>query len=260
MSSLSRYIKYKVNAEGKVFETNNFGKCFVLEYRGATNVLVMFYKPKCIVKCTMKDLMEGKVKNPLYPSFYNKGYIGVGEYGGKDKQVYRLWLRLLERAYNENYHLKFPTYEDVEVCEEWLNFQNFAKWCYSQEFYNTNDHKGNTYQLDKDLLCKGNKIYAPETCCFIPAEINGLLIKNDKDRGEYPIGVYPNNDHTKFRAHVSCYGKLKSLGSFSTPEEAFQAYKKAKESHIKLVAEKWKGRIDEKTYKGLLSYEVEIGD
>ena len=68
------------------------------------------------------------------------------------------------------------SYKGVEVCEEWYNFQNFAEWCETQKFLNAKDVKGKSYQLDKDILVKGNKIYSPDTCCFVPPEINSLFI------------------------------------------------------------------------------------
>jgi hypothetical protein len=44
--------------------------------------------------------------------------------------------------------------------------------------------------LDKDILYKGNKIYSPDTCVFVPQEINALFVKNDANRGDLPIGVF----------------------------------------------------------------------
>ena len=46
----------------------------------------------------------------------------------------------------------------------------------------------------------------------------------------------------------------------STPEEAFQAYKVAKEAWIKEVADKWKDKLDPKVYKAMYEYQVEITD
>ena len=47
---------------------------------------------------------------------------------------------------------------------------------------------------------------------------------------------------------------------FKTSEEAFQAYKTAKEAYIKEVAERWKGKIDDKVYQALLEWKIEITD
>ena len=55
-------------------------------------------------------------------------------------------------------------------------------------------------------------------------------------------------------------GKQEFLGYFNTEIEAFNAYKKAKESFVKEQAEKWKGKIDERAYDALMNYEVEIDD
>ena len=53
---------------------------------------------------------------------------------------------------------------------------------------------------------------------------------------------------------------LKHVGYFNTEIEAFEAYKQAKENHLKEVAEKWKGKIDDRAYNALMEYQVEITD
>lgn len=50
------------------------------------------------------------------------------------------------------------------------------------------------------------------------------------------------------------------VGVYGTPEQAFQAYKKFKESYIKQVADEYKDKIPEKLYEALYKYEVEIDD
>ncbi len=52
----------------------------------------------------------------------------------------------------------------------------------------------------------------------------------------------------------------KEKRAFNTFEEAFQAYKIAKEEYIKEVANKWKGRITEQTYIALYNWKIEITD
>ena len=54
--------------------------------------------------------------------------------------------------------------------------------------------------------------------------------------------------------------KNKSVGSFDTPEEAFQAYKTEKENYIKEVADKYKNLISQKVYQSLYNYQIEITD
>ncbi len=54
--------------------------------------------------------------------------------------------------------------------------------------------------------------------------------------------------------------KQESLGRFQTEVEAFQAYKKAKETYIKEVANFYKDQISLKVYNTLMSYSVEMSD
>lgn len=251
--------KYREMLIGKKFQTTNCGICEVIDYKSSKQVTVKFYEPEYVTTCFLHQLRKGHVSNPFVPSRYNKGYLGEGEYSFKDKRVYGVWVNSLKRCYCNNTRYKFPTYVEAEVCEEWLNFQNFAKWCYEQQSFQLKDEKGRWYHLDKDILVKGNKIYSPETCCFVPQEINALLTLNDINRGEYPLGVSYIKNTGRFQVNLSS-NKNSYLGVFDTPEEAFIVYKKAKEDYIKEVAEKWKGEIDERAYQALLNYEVEIDD
>jgi len=116
------------------------------------------------------------------------------------------------------------------------------------------------WELDKDIIHKGSKLYSKDSCCFVPTEVNLLLTKCDNSRGEYPVGVYFDKPSGKFMARLRINGKMKYLGLFSTPEEAFFAYKLAKEAQIKAVAEKWKHLLDERVFQALLAYEVNIDD
>ena len=128
-------------------------------------------------------------------------------------------------------------------------------WC-----FNNLQYFKEGWHLDKDILIKGNKIYSPKTCCFVPREINNLLISRRNGRGDLPIGVTKDKKLEKFIAQVSINKKQVRLGTFGTPEEAFQAYKTAKENYIKQKAEEWKGLIDPRVYQAMYEYQVEITD
>ena len=90
---------------------------------------------------------------------------------------------MLERCYDTEHSYKFPTYENCIVCDEWLNYQNFARW-FDINYY---EIEGEVMCLDKDILFKGNKIYSPKTCIFVPRGINNLFTKNDKCRTNFAI-------------------------------------------------------------------------
>lgn len=255
-----RILEKREKVLGKVFETNSCGKCVVIEYNRKKDVLVKFYEPHCIVKCCITNLERGGVFNPMYPTFYGKGFIGVGEYNSHNKEPFKLWCSMLHRVFSEKALIKHPEYRDVIICKDWLNFQNFAEWFYQQEFSTGKDESGRKYHLDKDVLSKIHKVYSPETCCFIPQEVNALLTLRGGDRGNYAIGVSLHKSTGKFLAKINYYGEQKRLGVYVTQEEAFLVYKKAKESYIKEVAEKWKGRISDQAYESLIKWEISIDD
>ena len=255
-----KIVENKERYIGQMFETKRCGVCTVIDYRGNKDVLVKFEDPECVVKTQLGHLKIGNVFNPTKPSVHNLGFIGIGRYDSyKNKGAYSAWCRVFERCYGKTYLDKFPTYRDVTVCEEWYNFQNFAEWFYSQEHSESLDEGGKLYQLDKDILVKGNKIYSPETCCFVPACINGLFIssKVSTKKSGLPIGVGRNKRGSVLVARINL-GKLGNckLGSFYSVEEAFQVYKKAKEVYIKETAEYWKDRIDNRVYRALINYEI----
>ena len=59
---------------------------------------------------------------------------------------------------------------------------------------------------------------------------------------------------------ISKNSKIINLGTYNTPEEAFDTYKVAKEQYIKEVADKWKNSITERVYQALMNYSIEIAD
>lgn len=247
---------------------NNFGsEMVVVGYRMNKDMDVYFPKynwtAKGVAYCQFKN---GKIKCPYEKRYCGTGYLSEGKYkaieNGKLTKSYKAWFHMLNRCYDENFHEKYPTYKDCEVAEEWLNFQNFAKW-HDDNFYEV---EGQRMHLDKDILNKGNKIYSSDNCVFVPERINTLFIKSDKNRGEYPIGVYYNKHARKFQAQYLFYNfkknkrERKNLGLYETPEEAFKVYKQFKENYIKEVADYYKDKIPKKLYDAMYKYEVDIND
>jgi hypothetical protein len=240
------------NRSGEKYTTNEGYEVEIIEYFGYDDCTLQFKNQQILKHKDYKQIVKGQIKNPYHESVYNIGFIGDGNYKPSLKGVYYkyyiVWSSMLGRCYSKNKQKKHPTYKDVTVCDEWLNFQNFAKW------YEENYIEG--FHIDKDILFKGNKIYSPETCCFVPREINAIFIKSEKTRGEYPIGVGKRNEKGGFQSTLN----NKLIGTYPTIEEAFQAYKIAKENYIKEVADRWKDKITEKTYEALINYQVEITD
>ena len=163
---------------------------------------------------------------------------------------------MLVRCYSNAYKKRQPTYEGCEVSDKFKSYEYFYEWCHSQIGFGNEG-----WHLDKDLLVKGNKVYSEKTCVFLPNEINSLLTRREALRGKHLIGVYWCNTKKAFVAQVNKNkGKQEHLGLFTTEIEAFNAYKKAKESFIKEQADRWKDRIDPRAYEALYNYTVDIDD
>ena len=243
---------------------NSYGTLMrIVEYKSAINIIVEFQDEyKARVHATYGDFKRGKVKNPYDKTAFGVGYIGVGKYkatekDGKKTKAYQIWKSMLERCYDPYRINKYPTYKDCCVCDEWLCYQNFAKW-YEENVYNCNNER---LHLDKDILYKGNKIYSPDTCVFVPQCVNNLFVKRDRNRGDLPVGVSFHKPCNKYRAR--CHdgsGHEIYLGLYNTPEEAFEAYKQYKEQTIKDIAEEYRNVIPEVLYNAMINYEVEIED
>ncbi len=169
---------------------------------------------------------------------------------------YQLWSSMLKRCYSEKCQQEQPTYLGCSVGENFKYFQRFAKWCQSQIGFGLEG-----WQLDKDILIRGNKVYSEDTCVFVPRKINCMLVKQSPSRGEFPIGVSWFKRDKNYKAQCNDgNGTNKHLGYSATPEGAFQAYKEFKEVVIKRLAVEYIGTLDPRAYDALMKYEVNIND
>ena len=255
-------VNYK-GCVGKVCKSKSSGDFKILKYNDRANVEIQFLKTGFEMVARLNHIRNGKVKDPHSPSVCGVGIVGIkypSRVNGILTKECALWYSMLKRCYNDGFKNKRPTYEGCGVSDKFKSYEYFYEWCNEQIGFD-NDDNGNPFQLDKDLLVKGNKVYSESTCVFIPAEINSLLIKCAASRGEHLIGVYWSKTANAFVARVSRNkGGSEHLGLFKTEIEAFNAYKTAKESFIKEQANKWKGKIDERAYNALMNYTVEIDD
>ena len=182
--------------------------------------------------------------------------VGINDKKGfSSSKEYRLWADMLRRCYTENPIKRQACYQVCTVSENFKSFSYFYDWCQNQIGFNKNG-----FQLDKDVILKGNLTYSEDLCVFIHRDINGCLEKCKKSRGLYPIGVYLNSQSGLFSAVVRKKSTQIFLGYFKNPHDAFNAYKDEKESHIRYLAKKFKDQIDPRAYKALMIYKVEITD
>lgn len=237
---------------GMVFETANFGRLVIVDYLGWDNVLVRFEDTGYTTRTRSWLIKTGAVRDNLKPVSYGVGYIGDGPHqtrDGKKRTIeYMHWRSMLDRCYGAN---TTELYKQCSVCEEWLNFQNFAQW-YKDYVY----HKEG-WHLDKDILIKDNKVYSPEACTFVPSHIN--VVVTSKPKRDLPTGVTLVDG--LYKAYISnSKGRMKHLGSYENKESAHKAYTLAKRLQIDEITNKYKDQIDPRAYDALMSWEISIHD
>jgi len=157
--------------------------------------------------------------------------------------IYDRWVGMIRRCYGANPSEKNKSYLGCSVCDEWLNFSQFDKWA--------SENWIDGYQLDKDFLLSGNKIYSPDTCLFVSPEVNSLMRSSTPSNGF--IGV-DERENGKWRAKLSMNGTPHTIGTFDTREEAFSAYKENKYNHIINTARRLGVSEDPRLKPALISY------
>ena len=244
---------------GKTFQSNNHGCFKVVGYTSSTKVDVVFLETGFKTTTHIALITRGEVKDCFKPTVQGFGIIGtenVRDNEGVILETYRKWESMIGRVYSKSVKTDVNNpYFSTSISEDFRWFKDFRSWCEKQIGFGNQG-----WHLDKDILVKGNKVYSPETCCFVPVELNSLLVNSRATRGEFPVGVYYDASRSKFQSHIRMHGKRRHLGRFVTPEEAFYAYKQAKEDYIKEVAELYKDQIDIRVYEALMKYEVDIND
>ena len=217
-------------AVGKMFVTNEDCNILITEIISVDKRKIIFLDYENLELIVNRSAIKsGSIKNPYKPSVCGVGYLGGGEYKAskykKQNMNYKLWIGMLRRVYD----IDNKTYRNVTVCDEWHNFQNFAKWYEENYPYNI---KYINFQIDKDLMQEGikNKIYSPKTCIFLPQKINSYIADRSLKNTSGFVGVTFEKYYKKYRAIINDFdsGKSIHLGYFKTPEEASQAYQIAR--------------------------------
>ncbi len=245
----------KKDRVGETYPTNKYGIVRIERYVNCEDVDIVFLDTGYRANYSMVQIMSGAVKDRLQPSVYGVGILGVDSNCYQDN-AYTHWCSMLERCFSEKVNKRLRAYNDVSVSDNFKYYSSFKEWCNKQVGFGNEG-----WQLDKDIIMKGSRVYSEETCCFVPHEINNLLNKQTYGESrDLPVGVCYDKGRKKFVARLSKKSITKNLGGFKTCEEAFYAYKEAKETYIKEVANKWKDQIDTRVYEALMKYEVDIND
>ena len=257
--------KKKCKFVGNVYSSSNYGDYVVEEYLGDKKVRIKFINTGSVRTAHTSQIRSGDVRDfcaeKVVKSKTNNIIHKVGN-RGDDKslidgnpKIYQVWCAMLQRCYSPRSEYMKRNYKDCVVSDYFKIFPQFLEWWKMKSEGISID-----LQLDKDILIKGNRLYSETTCTLVPRDVNMLLIKRDKARGKYPIGVTYCKNTKRYKAQFSKFNIITHLGFYDDIECAFLAYKKAKEEHIKEVANKYKDVIEDKVYEILMRYEVNIDD
>lgn len=160
----------------------------------------------------------------------------------ENQKAYSMWRDILKRCYDIS-HISYETYgaKGITVYEGWHKFSNFLRW------YNTHNIEG--YQIDKDLLSYGSKEYGPNTCCFLPNDINMALQRRRVNSNNY-VGVTKKNG--KYAAQMNYKGRKVYLGTYNNEKVAAYNYECAKRDFIAELAEQYRYDICEEAYNRMI--------
>lgn len=153
---------------------------------------------------------------------------------------YMTWKSMLSRCYSRSFLRLNPHYEGCKVCNEWHSLSAFRSWMMEQ------DWEGK--QLDKDILCKGNKVYCHEYCAFVLKSTNQFIVNSFKSVGDLPIGASIDKRTGRYRAYINCNGVKKLIGTYDDPNKASEAWFKEK---LKMAIEIGKKESDNRIVDAL---------
>lgn len=255
MSNLEVKSKYL----GKTITTNEGYDVNIIRFYNNSNVLIQF-EDKHIQKIHSQQIQTKRIRNKFKRSNCELGYMGDGKYRSKDENgktvhSYRVWKNLIVKFAHSSLD------EEFFICEDWLNYQNFAEW-YEVNYYELDNEKT---VLMTTVFDVNNNVFSPETCMFVPITIKNLFYKEKKEN-DLPYGVHLNPYscikpfRTIFKYHeIHSHlfnGEILRRETFENPEDAFVYFKKKKESYIKTIREFYKDKVPYKLYEILGTFEV----
>lgn len=228
----------------------------IICYRRWNDIDVQFLDGHKFVKkhVTYSNFKRGEIKNPYDKCLYSVGAIGDGNFRVKEStngaytQEYTAWVNMLKRCYyNKDTALNAAYINKCKVCDEWLNFQNFASWFFKNKY-----QIDERLHVDKDIKNPSNTVYSPENCILVPQRINMLFLNLSNNKG-LPNGI-KRAQNEKF---LATYNNTE-LGIYNTLEEAYYVYSTKKKQEIIKIANEYKNIIPKEVYDIIVNYEFLI--
>lgn len=221
----------KYDIIGKIYPTNKSGNLKILKkmgVMGGTNTMyeVKFLNTGYKTVASITAIEKGSVKDPYAPIVYGIGYCG-NIINPSSNILYNKWCDMLRRVYKKAYsNPNYSCYKNTIVCNRWHYFGNFVIDAQTLPGYELLLNQPNI-SLDKDIfqgcLPEGvNKVYSPNTCCFVSTEINSKCVNNK----EYFIvdnhGIYILNEIYYVRPYL--FGETQNFGEYYNIDAAITVY------------------------------------
>lgn len=217
---------------GEVRTSTMCGPFTILEMGGG-RATVRFNKTRYESDFNVSFVRSGQIRDPYYPLVFDKGFKGLGDYDRNDPQ-FRIWKAAMARAYGVRAR------EGITVEKRWWSYQDFAADL--EELPNMGRQ---SFELDKDALIPGNKVYRRAACCFLPKAINASLTEVSRTSGVYQI---PSG---RYNACIYRFGKKHSLGTFDTVREAERVRCIARLEYHTTLAKQYRSVIPRLVYENL---------
>ena len=149
----------------------------IINYNNHRDITILFEDGTIREHIYYSCFKQGAVKNFGAPEVHGVGITGTKQkkINGKLTKEYATWVNMLQRCYDPHKWKEFPNYEKCSVCDEWLKYDNFYEWCHNQENWNKVIEEPSMFHVDKDIISKGNHIYSPVYCSFVPANVNPVF-------------------------------------------------------------------------------------
>lgn len=199
-------------------------------------------------------IQKGVVFYP-YGKMKDGCYKGDGKWDYSPKNPYmQLWCGVRLRTLNEKFKQEHKSYLNCTLCPEWMCLQNFCDWAdstYPKSFPDID------WEIDKDFLSSSG-VYSPETCCWLPKELN-LFLSRMTERPIYEKkGLKGSSFILYVREGTEVYKEKNGhyIGSYPTYEDAVIKWKEVKQNRLSTLIEKYRHCLSPVVIEKLSSLEI----
>ena len=144
-------------------------------------------------------------------------------------------------------------YENCVIGKTWeKDHEKLYTW-YRNNYYTLPD--GEPINIDKDILIPNNRIYSEDTCLLVPERINKFFINiHGTKKNGMPVGVTLDKKSQKYKASIYKNKKSIKLGTYGTPQEAHDAWRKAKIEHLLELIEHYKDIVPSEVTEAMMQW------